>query len=84
MPLKNMLANIAFDPETAEVLSVAFEEAWQSLKAAGDPLTAESRAEETRALLAKRIIELAQRGERDAGRLREEAIARVRSTDMNR
>jgi hypothetical protein len=84
MPLKNLLRNVVFEPETAQLLASAVENAWESLKASGDPLAANGNAAETRTLLAKRVIELAQQGERNADRLRDQALARVRAGDPNR
>ena len=75
--------NRAFDPETAHLLAAAFENAWKSLTAEdyrfADPL----KAAHSREVLAKRIIELAQRGERDSIRLYDDALAYLReqSTD---
>ena len=56
-----------FGPEDIKVLSSAFEEALRELRLVDrtDPATQ---------LVAKRIIELAQQGERDPIRLRESAI----------
>ena len=84
MPLKNLLNGVVFDPETAKLLSQAVENAWESLKAAGDPLAADARSTSTRTLLAKRVIELGQQGERNLEHLRDQAIARVRATDPSR
>ena len=57
----------SFGPEDIEILSNAFEEAVRELRLVDrtDPATQ---------LLAKRIIELAQQGERDPIRLREGAV----------
>lgn len=84
MPLKNLLENVVFEPETAQLLSQAFENAWLSLKAAGDPLTADARTNSTRMILAKRVIELGQQGERNLEQLRDQVIARIRATDPSR
>jgi hypothetical protein len=52
-----------------------------SLQVSDSPLAADSRAIETRDLLAQRIIEAAQRGERDKRRLVAEALGQfVNST----
>ena len=67
MPIHRLLNDCAFDPETIEVLVTAFEAALRELRLTdrADPLT------ET---VARKIIELAQRGERDPARLREYAV----------
>ena len=71
MPLVRLLQNSAFEPETIEVMSVAFEEACRllGLAAVSDPL---------RELVARKIIECAQTGERDQARLRDCALKAIR------
>jgi hypothetical protein len=66
-----------FDPKTAEVMRLAFHTAWQALLVSGSELVASFRAEATREALVLRIIELAQDGERDVVRLRDQAVAYV-------
>lgn len=68
----------AFDPETAHVLSAAFENAWESLTARGDRFADPLKAAHSRDVLAKRIIKSAQRGERDSIRLCDDALAYLR------
>jgi hypothetical protein len=67
MPIQKLLEQQSFEPEDIQVLSSAFEEALRELGLVDrtDPATQ---------LVAKRIIELAQRGERDPIRLREGAV----------
>jgi hypothetical protein len=67
MPIHRLLQQQAFEPEDIQVLSSAFEEALRELGLVDrtDPATQ---------LVAKRIIELAQRGERDPMRLRQGAV----------
>jgi hypothetical protein len=74
MRMVALLSKAAFDSEDTEVLSAAFEAAWEKLNAAGGALAEGSEAALTRELLAKRIIELAKRGERDPDRLVESAL----------
>ena len=64
----------AFDPETAQIMSQAFQAAWDSLSQSGRVEAAPFRAERTREAMAKRIIELATNGERDPDRLREAGL----------
>jgi hypothetical protein len=66
-----------FDPKTAEVMRLAFHTAWQALLVSGSDLAASFHAEATREALVLRIIDLAQAGERDVVRLRDEAVAYV-------
>jgi hypothetical protein len=67
----------AFDPESAEVMLLAFHTAYRELLVSGSELVGSFRAEATREALALRIIDLAQAGERDVVRLRDEALAYV-------
>jgi hypothetical protein len=66
-PWRSIACNHVFGPDEIKVLTTAYEEVLQALrlKDRTDPAT------ET---IAKKIIELAQRGERDPVRLRERAI----------
>ena len=74
MGMVALFSNAAFDSETTELLGAAFEAAWQKLNAAGGTLAEGSEAALTRELLAKRIIEMAKRGERNPDRLVESAL----------
>ena len=67
MPIQQLLNQQFFGPDEIKVLSTAFEEALRELRLVDrtDPATQ---------LVAKRIIELAQQGERDPIRLRDGAI----------
>ena len=76
--------NRAFDPETAHLLAAAFENAWKSLTARGDRFTDPLRAAHSREVLAKRIIELAQRGERDSIPLCDGALAYLREQSADK
>jgi len=83
MPMVALLSNAAFDSETTQLLGAAFEASWEEVKAAGSALADEPEAALTRELLAKRIIEMAERGERNPDRLVENALdhlARSRAT----
>ena len=74
--------NRTFDPETVHLMGAAFENAWESLTARGDRLADPLEAAHSRELLAKRIIELAQRGGRDSIRLCDDALAYLRIKTM--
>jgi hypothetical protein len=65
-----------FDPTATHALSVAFEDACRALNV---PRTADS----AREAIATRIIELAQRGERDPTRLRDRVIREASGTNDN-
>jgi hypothetical protein len=86
MGMVALLSNAAFDSEDTELLGAAFEAAWEKLNTAGSALAEGSEAALTRELLAKRIIELAKRGERNPDRLAEMALdhlARSRASSDN-
>ncbi len=74
MPIIPLLANTSFDPEAVEILSGAFEDAWQKLKQSGSTFTRPAYERGAREVLAKYIIEMAQRGERDSHQLSEAAV----------
>jgi hypothetical protein len=65
VPIHHLLKNSAFDSEEIGVLASAFDAA------------VEGRAGPTAELIAKRIICLAQQGQRDPNRLRERAVQAV-------
>jgi hypothetical protein len=67
MPIRQLLDNAAFNPEEIAMLRDVFEDTLRSMK-----LT--DRADPATLLVAKKIIELATQGERDATRLRRAAI----------
>jgi hypothetical protein len=68
VPLYRLLQNGAFEPAAIDAMSIAFEDVCRTLGLAelSDPL---------RDMVAKKVIEFAQRGERDPGRLRELTLA---------
>jgi hypothetical protein len=74
MPLVPFLANSGFDPEATSLLGAAFEAAWQAVKASGSALADATHAAATRELLARRVIEMGRRGERNHDRLVEAAL----------
>ena len=67
MPINQLLEKDAFGPAEIKVLVTAFEEALQELRLV-------NRNDPAVTLVAKRIIALAQQGERDPIRLREGAV----------
>ena len=71
MPLIRLLQNSAFEPDRIEVMSAAFQQACRELGLAEteDPL---------RELVARKIIECAQTGERDQARLCDCALKALR------
>lgn len=67
MPIRQLLDRAVFNPEEITMLRDVFEDTLRALKLAdrSDPVTT---------LIAKKLIELASGGERDAARLREATI----------
>jgi hypothetical protein len=81
VPIVPLLASAAFDDEATRLLGSAFESAWQTVMTSGSALADETRATSTRERLANRLIEMGRRGERNHGRLVENALAHLaRST----
>jgi hypothetical protein len=67
VPIRELLKTHSFGPDEIQVLVTAFEEALRELRLV-------DRTDPVAQLVAKRIIELAQQGERDPIRLREGAV----------
>jgi hypothetical protein len=67
----------SFDPETVAILASAFDAAWDILQKSGSPLASDAHAATTRERLAKRIIEMGQKGVRNHQRLVKDAIAHL-------
>jgi hypothetical protein len=78
MPIVALLQKAAFDPETTQTLTTAFDKAWEKFKSSGSALADDACAPSTRALLAKQMIEMAQRGERNIDRFVENGVAYLR------
>jgi hypothetical protein len=74
MPIRPFLQPGVFDPEVVEVMGIAFERACGQLRLAP---TRDAVTE----MVAKVIIDLAQRGESDPERLYRAALARFGETD---
>jgi hypothetical protein len=67
----------AFAPETIEILAGALEETWERLKKSGSRLARPAYSRVMREVVAKRIMEMAQRGVRDHESLVEDALCHV-------
>jgi hypothetical protein len=70
MPIEPFLPNASFDPEVITLMAVGFERACRSLNISGQKVVEE--------IVAKKIIELAQKGERDPLRMSEETLKSLR------
>ena len=65
---------VAFDPETIGVLSAALEEAWDRLLQSESECTRPAYARAMREVVARRIIDMAQRGTKDQKELANGAV----------
>jgi hypothetical protein len=74
MSIIPLLANSSFDPEAVEILSAAFDDAWEQVKQSHSALARPAYERGAREVLAKCIVESAQRGERNRRRLTESAV----------
>ena len=68
------MTNSSFDPEAIKMLASAFDGAWEAVQRSGGTLSRPSYAGAIREILAKRIIEMAQRGQTNPERLSEDAL----------
>jgi hypothetical protein len=64
----------AFTPETIQILAVALDEAWERLRQSGSRLVRPAYSRAMREVVAKRIIEMAQRGVQERETLVEDAM----------
>ena len=67
-------AQSAFDPEAIQTLASALEDAWRAVQKSGSRFARPAYARAIREVLAKRIIEVAQRGEKDKRKLAADAL----------
>lgn len=74
MSIVPLLGAASFDPEAIEILSAAFDDAWERIKQSGSALARPAYERGAREVLAKCIIEMAQRGERDRRVLADAAV----------
>jgi hypothetical protein len=75
MPIVPLLAQSAFDPDLIEILVSAYEDAWQKVEKSGTTFASPRDRRAAQEIVAKRIIEMAQRGEREPTQLAEDAVA---------
>lgn len=81
MPIVSLLAKSSFDPDTIGILTSAFETACQSLETSDATVSKGGNAVAAREFLAKRIIEMGQRGERNEERLVPDALAHLATSN---
>jgi hypothetical protein len=75
MVIASLLAQSAFDPEVIEKLVSAYEDAWQQIEKSGSVFASPRYRRAAQEIVAKRIIETAQGGEREPAKLAEDAVA---------
>jgi hypothetical protein len=75
MAIIPLLAQSAFEPEMIETLVAVFETAWRKVEQSGSKLASPAYERAAQEIIAKRIIEMAQRGERDPNELANDAVA---------
>jgi hypothetical protein len=62
MSIIPLLEKTSFDPEFIETLVTAYEEAWRKVEASGSTFASPRYRRAAQEIIAKRIIEMAQRG----------------------
>jgi hypothetical protein len=67
--IKFVSSHASFDPETVNLLSDAFEGAWQRVQTSGNRLARPGYANVMREVMAKHIVHLAEHGVRDESAL---------------
>jgi hypothetical protein len=66
-----------FDPETIEIIHSAIKDAWREIQNCGGQFARPVYARITRAVIAKRITEMAKKGERDRRKLSEHGVRSI-------
>lgn len=74
MVIASLLAQSAFDPEVIETLVRAYEDAWQQVEKSGSAFASPRYRRAAQEIVAKRIIETAQSGEREPAQLANDAV----------
>jgi hypothetical protein len=72
--LKFVQTEAAFDPELIEVLASALADAWDRIEDSGSRFARPGYSRAVREVIAKRIIETAQRGVKDPNALADDAV----------
>ena len=74
MPIIPLLTQSAFEPEMIDFLVSVFETAWKKVEQSGSKLASPRYRRSAQEIIAKRIIEMAQRGEREPTVLADDAV----------
>jgi hypothetical protein len=75
MPIIPLLAQAAFEPEMIDFLVSVYKTAWTKVEQSGSKFASPAYQRAAQEIIAKRIIENAQRGERDPAQLADDAVA---------
>jgi hypothetical protein len=67
--------SVVFDPDTVQVLASALDDAWSRIEKSGSRFARPAHSRVVREVVAKRIIDLAQRGIRDKETLAADAVS---------
>jgi hypothetical protein len=79
MPIRSLLSESSFNSGQTDMIAKAFDDAWAQLQS---EQTDPAMASLVRTGLAKRIIEMAQRPDMDARKLRDDAVAHIRNNSL--
>jgi hypothetical protein len=74
MSITPVFTQSAFEPETIGFLVSVFETAWNGVEQSGSKLASPAFERAAQEVIAKRIIDMAQRGERDPAALADDAV----------
>jgi hypothetical protein len=80
MAIIPLLAQSAFEPEMIDFLVSAYETAWKRVEQSGSKLASPAYQRAAQEIIAKRIIDMAQRGERDPNSLADDAVSFLESS----
>ncbi len=80
MAIIPLLAQSAFEPEMIDFLVSVFETAWKRVEQSGSKLASPAYQRAAQEIIAKRIIDMAQRGERDPNGLADDAVSFLESS----
>lgn len=75
MSMLPLLAQSAFDPELVRTLVSAYENAWEKVEKSGSAFASPRYKRAAQEIVAKRIIEMARRGEHEPNQLAEDAAS---------
>lgn len=75
MSITPLLENPSFDPEFIKTLVTAYEDAWRKIEDSGSTFASPRYRRVAQEVIAKRIIEMAQKGKIEVRQLAEDAVS---------